>query len=200
MMCAVTWFSVMPGRRNFIVSQCAASPMAPTMRRHSCSSTFLTARASIIGDMPSTQSMFASLNAAIMLMSMKSTPSFMPGHAALLHLLERGLGELADLLASSRARGAFDPGVRPAHVLFRNPRRVALDLEAEIALLEQHRRIVAAEHRVAQPGLEAVPARRQRARQVAHVLVVHAEHRAQPVRLHALARALQAVLPHADPS
>ena len=68
----------MPGLRNFIVSQCAASPIAPTMRRHSCSSTFFTARASIIGVMPSTQSIAASLKAWIMLMSMKSTPSFIP--------------------------------------------------------------------------------------------------------------------------
>ena len=71
---------------------------------------------------------------------------------------------------------------------------MALDLEAEVALLEEHRRIVAAEHRVAQAGLQAVPARRQRAGDVADVLVVHAEHRAEAVRLHALARALQAVL------
>jgi hypothetical protein len=79
MMWAVTWFSVTPGLRNLIVSQCAASPMAPTMRRHSCSSTFLTARASIIGDMPSTSHLRV-LEAWIMLMSMKSTPSFIPRH------------------------------------------------------------------------------------------------------------------------
>ena len=78
MMCAVTWFSVMPGLRNFIVSQCAPSPMAPTMRRHSCSSSFFTARASIIGVMPSVQSMPASLNAPRRLMSTKSRPTFSP--------------------------------------------------------------------------------------------------------------------------
>ena len=104
MMWAVTWFSVIPGRRNFIVSQCAASPMAPTMRRHSCSSTFLTARASIIGDMPSTQSIFASLNAWIMLMSMKSTPSFIPSTPLFFISLEGRLGELADLLRATPAR------------------------------------------------------------------------------------------------
>ena len=59
-------------------SQCVASPIAPTMRMHSCSSTFLTARASIIGVMPSTQLMLFSLKILIMLMSMKSTPSFWP--------------------------------------------------------------------------------------------------------------------------
>ncbi len=60
MMCAVTWFSVRPGRRNFIVSQWAASPIAPTTRIASCSSSFLTARASIIGVMPSVQWMLVS--------------------------------------------------------------------------------------------------------------------------------------------
>ncbi len=59
-------------------SQWVASPMAPTMRMHSCSSTFLTARASIIGVMPSTQLIFFSLKMLIMLMSMKSQPSFWP--------------------------------------------------------------------------------------------------------------------------
>ncbi len=59
-------------------SQCAASPIAPTMRSASCSSSFLTARASIIGVMPSVQSIFSSAKTLSMLMSMKSTPSFMP--------------------------------------------------------------------------------------------------------------------------
>ncbi len=45
---------------------------------HSCSSWLLTARASIIGVMPSTQLIFFSLKMLIMLMSMKSTPSFWP--------------------------------------------------------------------------------------------------------------------------
>ncbi|MNC85436.1 hypothetical protein D3C83_10350 [compost metagenome] len=63
-------------------SQCAPSPIAPTMRRHSCSSTFLTARASIIAVMPSVQSIFSSANTFSMLMSMKSTPSFMPATLA----------------------------------------------------------------------------------------------------------------------
>ena len=78
MMCAVTLFSVRPGFRNFMHSQCAASPIAPTIRMHSCSSTFLTALASIIGVIPSTQSIFASLKTWMILMSTKSTPSFMP--------------------------------------------------------------------------------------------------------------------------
>ncbi len=59
-------------------SQCVASQMAPTMRMHSCSSTFLTARASIIGVMPSAQWIPLSLNTWIMLTSMKSHPSFCP--------------------------------------------------------------------------------------------------------------------------
>ena len=36
---------------------------------------------------------------------------------------------------------------------------MALDLEAEVALLEQDRLVVAAQHGVAQAGLQAVPAR-----------------------------------------
>src|SRR5258708_5783153 len=60
MMCAVSWFSVRPGCRNFMNSQCAASPIAPTMRSASCSSSFLIARASIIGVMPSVHSIFSS--------------------------------------------------------------------------------------------------------------------------------------------
>src|SRR5260221_2015806 len=67
-----------PGRRNFMHSQCVASPIAPTMRKHSCSSGLLTARASIIGVIPSTQLTLFSLKMLIMLMSMKSTPSFCP--------------------------------------------------------------------------------------------------------------------------
>src|SRR5215467_4661985 len=74
-----------------------------------------------------------------------------------------------------------------------------LDLEAEVALLEQHRRAVAAQKRVAQPRLEPVPARRQRAGEIAYVLVIHAEHGAKPVLLHHLARPLGAVLAHAVP-
>src|SRR5258708_30363145 len=50
MMCAVSWFSVRPGWRNFMNSQCAAPPIAPTMRSASCSSSFLIARASIFGE------------------------------------------------------------------------------------------------------------------------------------------------------
>src|SRR5215510_1818772 len=76
---------------------------------------------------------------------------------------------------------------------------MALDLEAEVALLEQDRRAVAAQDRVAQAGLEPVPARRQRAGDVAHVLVVHAQHGAEPVLLHHLPRPLGAVLAHAVP-
>ena len=66
-------------------SQWVASPMAPTMRKHSCSSSFLTARASIIGVMPSAQWMFFSLKTLIMLMSMKSTAELLPGDAVVLH-------------------------------------------------------------------------------------------------------------------
>src|SRR6266568_2918189 len=71
---------------------------------------------------------------------------------------------------------------------------MALDLEAEITLLEQNRRIVAAQHRVAQAGFQPVPAGGQGSGDVAHVFVVHEQQRAQSVSLHALARPFQAVL------
>ena len=123
-----------------------------------------------------------------------------PGHAALLHLARAmALVNFPTCWRDAGTGRALDPRVRPADVLLGNPRRVALDLEPEVALLEEHRRVVAAEHRVSEPGLQAVPARRQRAGQVADVLVVHAQHRAEAVRLHALASALQPVLPHAIP-
>ena len=124
---------------------------------------------------------------------------FLALDAALLHFLDDRLGELLDLLLRGRSRGALDPGVGPPDVLLRNPRRMALDLESEVALLEEHRRIVATDDGVAQAGLEAVPARCQCAGDVADVLVVHAEHRAEAVRLHALARALRSILPHPVP-
>src|SRR6202030_3218500 len=94
---------------------------------------------------------------------------------------------------------ALDPRVRPADVLLGEPRHVTLDLETDVALLEQHRRAVAAQERIAQPGLEAVPAGRQGAGHVTDVLVVHQQHGAEAVRLHALARALQAILAQAIP-
>ena len=68
-----------------------------------------------------------------------------------------------------------------------------------IALLEQDRPTVAAQHRVAQTGLEAIPAGRQRAGDVAHVLVVHAQHGAEAVLFHHRACALDTVLAHAVP-
>src|SRR5262249_4975658 len=92
-----------------------------------------------------------------------------------------------------RTRRAFDPRKGVTHVLFRNPRAVAFDLEADVALLEENRPAVAAQHRVTQTGLEPVPARRQRARDVTDVLVIHAEHSAKAVLLHHLARALDPV-------
>ena len=97
------------------------------------------------------------------------------GDAVFLHRLQHRLGEFRHLLGRGRPRRAFDPGERVADVLLRDPRRVPLDLEAEVALLEQDRRAVAAQHGVAQARLEPVPARRQRAGEVAHVLVVHAQ-------------------------
>src|SRR5262249_53557902 len=79
------------------------------------------------------------------------------------------------------------------------PRRVTLDLETEVALLEQYRRAVAAKQRIAQSRLKPVPARRERAGEVAHVLVVHAQHGAEAMLLHALARTFGPVLLQAVP-
>jgi hypothetical protein len=44
------------------------------------------------------------------------------GDAAFFHLLLDRLGEFVHLLQRRSAGGALDPGVRPADVLFRNPR------------------------------------------------------------------------------
>src|SRR5262249_22068651 len=71
--------------------------------------------------------------------------------------------------------------------------RMALDLKAEVALLEQDRRAVAAQHRIAQARLEPVPARGQRAGQVANVFVIHAQERAETVLFHHRAGPLGAV-------
>src|SRR5580704_17335134 len=70
------------------------------------------------------------------------------------------------------------------HVFFRNPRRMTFDLEAEVALLEQNGCAVAAQHRIAQAGLEPVPAGRQRAGEIADIFVVHAQERAETVLFH----------------
>src|SRR5262249_44778257 len=115
------------------------------------------------------------------------------------HLFKDGLGELVHLLGRGRSGRALDPREGVPDVLLRKPGRMPLDLEAEVALLEQYRRAVAAQHRIAQARLEPVPARRQRAGEVADVLVVHAEHGAQAVLLHHLPRPLGAVLAHAVP-
>ena len=85
-------------------SQWVASPMAPTMRKHSCSSSFLTARASIIGVMPSAQLMPFSLKILIMLMSMKSQPSFCPATPCRFIASRIGVGELGHLLGRRRDR------------------------------------------------------------------------------------------------
>src|SRR5690606_37416260 len=56
-----------------------------------------------------------------------------------------------------------------------------------------NRPAVAAQHGVAQAGFEPVPARRECAGDVAHVLVVPAKHGAEAVLLHHLTCALNAV-------
>src|SRR6185503_15649483 len=123
----------------------------------------------------------------------------LPGDAVVLHRLQHGLGELGHLLGRGGTRGAFDPCEGVTDVLLWDPRRVSLDLESDIALLEQNRPPVAAQHRVTQAGLEAIPTGRQCAGDVAYVLVVHAQHGAEAVFLHHRACALDAVLAHAVP-
>ena len=80
------------------------------------------------------------------------------GDPILTHRLQHRARELVDLLSPGRSRGALDPGKRVTHVLLRNPRAMAFDLETEIALLEQNWPGVAAQHGVAQPWLQTVPA------------------------------------------
>jgi hypothetical protein len=70
---------------------------------------------------------------------------------------------------------------------------VPLDLETEIALLEQNRAPVAAQHRVAQTRLQPVPSRGERAGDVADIFVVHAKHGAKAVLFHHRACALNAI-------
>ena len=67
------------------------------------------------------------------------------------------------------------------------------DLKAEIALFEQDRRAVAAQHRIAQAGLEPVPAGGQRAGEIADIFVIHAQERAETVLFHHRASPLGAV-------
>jgi hypothetical protein len=124
---------------------------------------------------------------------------FLAGDAVLLHRLLHRLGEFPHLRRCRRAGGALDPSKGVTHVFLRNPRRVALDLHADVALLEQNRTAIAAQHGVAQPRLEPAPSRRQRGGDVAHVLVVHAQKRAELVLLHHRPRALDAVLAQALP-
>src|SRR5262245_19676757 len=121
------------------------------------------------------------------------------GNAVFLHRLQHGLGELGHLLRRSGTRRSLDPCKRVPHVLLRQPRRMPLDLEAEIALLEQDRTTVAAQHGVAQARLETIPAGCQRARDVADVLVVHAEHGAEAVLLHHRACTFDAIFPQPVP-
>src|SRR5262249_22772064 len=123
----------------------------------------------------------------------------LPGDAVLAHRLLHRAGELGHLLDRGRTGRAFDPGERVAHVLLRDPWAVALDLEAEVALLEQDRAPVAAQHGVAQTGLEPIPARGERAGDVADILVVHAQHGAEAMLLHHRPGALDAVFAHALP-
>src|SRR5262249_24577220 len=94
---------------------------------------------------------------------------------------------------------ALDPSIGVANVLLGKPRRMPLNVKAEIALLKQHRLAVTAQQRIAQARLQAIPAGRKCAGKVADILVIHAQHGAEAGRLHALARTLKPVFAQALP-
>ena len=119
--------------------------------------------------------------------------------AALFHFLLDRVGELRHLLGRSRAGCALDPRVRITDVFFRNPRRMLFDVQTDVALFEQNRRVVATQQAIAQARLQLVPARGQGAGDVTDVFVIHQQHRAQAVRLHALAGTLEPVRAHPAP-
>src|SRR5260370_25980497 len=85
------------------------------------------------------------------------------------------------------------------HVFFWNPRRMTFDLEAKIALLEQNGRAVAAQHRIAQPRLEPVPAGRQRPGEIADIFVIHTQERAETMLFHHRASPLGTVFSQSVP-
>ena len=165
--------------------------MAPTMRKHSCSSDVLDGARFHHGGHAVGPVDVVLLEDVDHVDVDEVDAELLAGDAVVLHRLQHRLGELVHLLGRGRPGGAFDPGEGVADVLLGDPRRMALDLEAEVALLEQDRRAVAAQHGVAQARLEPVPARRQRAGDVADVLVIHAQHGAEAVLLHHLAGALR---------
>ena len=119
--------------------------------------------------------------------------------AVFAHRLHHRAGELGHLLRRGGSRGALDPGEGVTHVLLWNPRAVALDLEADVALLEQDRTAVAAQHGVSQSWLQPIPARGQRAGDVAQILVVHAEHGPESMLLHHRPGSVDAVFAQAVP-
>ena len=67
------------------------------------------------------------------------------------------------------------------------------DVQTDVALFEQNRRVVATQQAIAQARLQLVPARGQGAGDVTDVFVIHQQHRTQAVRLHALAGTLEPV-------
>jgi hypothetical protein len=109
------------------------------------------------------------------------------------HLVDERVSELCHLLLGGWPRRALDPGKRVADVLFRKPGHVALDLHADIALLEQDWCAVAAQYGVAKPRLQPIPAGGQRAGQITDVLVVHAQKRAEIVLFHHFTRTLGSI-------
>src|SRR5207244_11495255 len=55
------------------------------------------------------------------------------------HLLHNRSREFFHLLAGCASHGSLDPRVGVAHVIARDPRAVAIDLYADVALLEKDR-------------------------------------------------------------
>src|SRR3972149_11475516 len=115
-------------------------------------------------------------------------------YVILAQLFHDRVGELLHLLPRSASHRPFDPRVGVTHVVARDPRAVAIDLDADIALLEKHGLGALAYQRIAKAGLQPAPPRRDGAGDVAHVFIVHRQQGAQSVALHRLAGAIQTVL------
>ena len=79
------------------------------------------------------------------------------------------------------------------NVLLRQPGNMPLDLKTDVALLEQYRAAIAAQHGVTQSRLEAIPTGRQRTGDIAAIFVVHAKEGAEPMFFHHLARPFDAI-------
>src|SRR5207244_4272672 len=111
------------------------------------------------------------------------------------HLLHNRSREFFHLLARCASHGSLDPRVGVAHVIARYPRAMAIDLYADVALLEKDGFGPLTKESVAKSGLQPAPAGSDGAADVADVFIVHRQQRAQAIALHRFPGAIQAVLP-----